>query len=899
MPESSMAELPLAPSSSDSSIVTTLGVPMPTPGTPTAPYFKGKRVEDFLDSLEQHADSARVAHTQLPGYVLRYCHTKVRIVIEGSAVWAGDDWVKARTFLADLYISNDAIPVNSPDRLRQWSLKHGESGMMLSRRDVDKYYREFTALSSGLAPSRMLETEVSLCFYRGIPTTLRIKIKKRIPAANLKTSSPPSIASLLGWLRAEFDEEDLDAKIGPVSLDLDSDSDSSSSESDDDLDKTPVVKKRKKKPTKKVTFEKTVPAAPITEPKDFNTVDRLTKQMEDLRLAHAEFLRSVNITPNTNLTNQQVMREARCFFCDKTTHRLGLKFCPEVEVCIKEGLVAYTPLGRLARPDGSELPRAFGSDGGVAKVLREQQAASSHLKGKGREATRDLPPHMAHYAGLLFDGQEVLESEVFNGSSFSNPAFARDRTLSERFYWPNMYDQIAYFVRSCNICQLRSRTRPIVPFSPTWNSGILRRFDLDTIHMPDGVGGMKYLLQATDPAMSWVEARAARKPNSETWAKFLYEEVYSRFGCVLLCLVDGGSEFKGAVDILFKQYGIVVIVSSPYHPEGNGHAERSHQTLVNSILRACGKDAHRWPLYVHAGLWAMRCSTSRVTGYTPYFLLYGLRPCFAFDFADRTWDTLDWHTIASTEDLLAIRMQQILRRDKKLVLAMEQQKLVRQRAVDDFNGKHERHLSSGDFLLGTWVLLHETWLDAQMGNKGALRWTGPYIVHRKLRDTTYQLRELDGTVMRGSVAANRLKIFYYREEHQTVRTVEPAEHALHVAAHSSSSSYASLIIGTLNQPLLATPSYPVSVKAGVSVLPDNRSLVYFPAVTPYAFTSHNLHHRFYPAIAELDPMDHNAVQFIRYTASSSFANTHVRENLLEDSNIRDLEVWALDALPLR
>jgi hypothetical protein len=251
------------------------------------------------------------------------------------------------------------------------------------------------------------------------------------------------------------------------------------------------------------------------------------------------------------------------------------------------------------------------------------------------------------------DRRSTIVAEAHNsvGHQGRNATY---KTLSERFYWPNMYDQIAYFVRSCNICQLRSRTRPIVPFSPTWNSGILRRFDLDTIHMPDGVGGMKYLLQATDPAMSWVEARAARKPNSETWAKFLYEEVYSRFGCVLLCLVDGGSEFKGAVDILFKQYGIVVIVSSPYHPEGNGHAERSHQTLVNSILRACGKDAHRWPLYVHAGLWAMRCSTSRVTGYTPYFLLYGLCPCFAFDFADRTWDTLDWHTIASTEDLLAI-----------------------------------------------------------------------------------------------------------------------------------------------------------------------------------------------------------------------------------------------------
>ena len=418
MPDSLMADSPLAQSPSESSIVTTLGVPMPIPGTPSAPHFRGKRVEDFLDSLEQHADSARVPHSQLPGYVLHYCHMKVRVVIEGSVIWAGDDWVKARTFLADLYSSNDAIPVNSPDRLRQWSLKHGESGMMLSRRDVDKYYREFTALSSGLAPSRMLEAEVSLCFYRGIPTMLHMKIKKRIPPANLKTSSPPSISSLLGWLRAEFDEEDLDAKIGPVSLDLESDSDLSSSESDEDLNKAPVVKK-KKKPIKKVAFEKTVPAVPVVEPVGISSVDKLTRQMEELRLAHAEFLRSVNITPNANLTNQQVMREARCFFCDKTTHRLGLKFCPEVETCIKEGLVAYTPLGRLARLDGSELPRSFGSDGGVAKVLRDQQAASSHLKGKGREVTRDLPPHMAHYAGLLFDGEEVLESEIFNRSSSS------------------------------------------------------------------------------------------------------------------------------------------------------------------------------------------------------------------------------------------------------------------------------------------------------------------------------------------------------------------------------------------------------------------------------------------------------------------------------------------------
>jgi len=407
---------PLVSSSLEGSLNATLGVPMPTPGTPGAPKFKGKHVSDFLDSLEQHADSARVAHSQLPGYVLRYCHPKVRMVIGASPFLSGDDWVATRVFLDDLYGSNDAVLLNSPDRLRQWCSKHGESGNITSRKDVDKYYRDFTALSSDLTPNRMLANDVHLCFYRGIPTSLRARIKKRIPAANLKTSSPPSTATLLGLLRAEFDEEDLDAKTTNVGIDLDSDSDSSSSDSDEDIDKV-VLTKKKKKPLKKVTFEKTVPAAPIVEPVDLSPVDRLTKQMEDLRLAHAEFLRSVNITPNANLSNQQVLREARCFFCDQTSHRLGLKYCPEVEVCIKEGLVAYTPLGRLARLDGSELPRAFGSEGGVAKVLRDQHAASSHLKGKAREASRDLPPHMANYAGLLFDGQEVLSSEIFNASA--------------------------------------------------------------------------------------------------------------------------------------------------------------------------------------------------------------------------------------------------------------------------------------------------------------------------------------------------------------------------------------------------------------------------------------------------------------------------------------------------
>jgi len=149
------------------------------------------------------------------------------MVIGASLHLSGDDWVATRVFLTDLYGSNDSIPPNSPDRLCHWCSSHGESGSITSRKDVDKYYRDFTALSSDLTPHKMLANDIYLCFYRGIPTSLRARIKKCIPAANLKTSSLPTMTTLLGLLRAEFDEEDLDAKTAYVGLQLNSDSNSS------------------------------------------------------------------------------------------------------------------------------------------------------------------------------------------------------------------------------------------------------------------------------------------------------------------------------------------------------------------------------------------------------------------------------------------------------------------------------------------------------------------------------------------------------------------------------------------------------------------------------------------------------------------------------------------------
>src|ERR1700733_6495181 len=151
-----------------------------------------------------------------------------------------------------------------------------------------------------------------------------------------------------------------------------------------------------------------------------------------------------------------------------------------------------------------------------------------------------------------------------------------------------------------------------------------------------------------------------------------------------------------------------------------------------------------------------------MTGYTPYYLLYGRNPLLVFDIADRTWETLDWDKVITTEDLIAIRTLQFSRRDTVLADTLQRQKRERQRAVNNFNKKYEDYFVDNDFDVGTWVLLHKTWLEDQHGNKGANRWSGPFAIHEKLSDHSYRLREIDGTIKRGKVAKDRLKIFHYR-----------------------------------------------------------------------------------------------------------------------------------------
>jgi hypothetical protein len=315
------------------------------------------------------------------------------------------------------------------------------------------------------------------------------------------------------------------------------------------------------------------------------------------------------------------------------------------------------------------------------------------------------------------------------------------------------------------------RSLPVIPYNQSWQAPLLRHFHLDTIHMPKGSGGVEYIIHAFEPTILWPEAKALKELTAKNVASFIYKYIICWFACVPFISMDGGPEFKKEVQhLLSTLYNCTIIISTAYHPEGNAPVERNHQPLVDSIFRCCGDAKGKWPFYLEPALFAIRVTVSRATGYSPYFLLYGVHPVFSFDILEVTWQTLDWHTVRTHTDLLAIRILQIQQRDPKLRLACEQLRETRRQSIENYAKKHGYHFDFQNYEEGMYVWLRESQLDETKGGKGEWTYSGPYVIHERRAHDSFVLRELSGAVLKGHVNIRRLRLFYFRPDNQTLRT---------------------------------------------------------------------------------------------------------------------------------
>lgn len=346
-----------------------------------------------------------------------------------------------------------------------------------------------------------------------------------------------------------------------------------------------------------------------------------------------------------------------------------------------------------------------------------------------------------------------------------------DRVL-RHFFWPGLKSDVARYCKTCHVCQLTGKPNQTIPRAPLYPIPVIgepfERVIVDCVGpLPKTRTGNQFLLTIMCCATRYPEAIPLRKITARTVIKALVK-FFSTFGLPKVLQTDQGTNFLSKLFAkVLQTLSISHNVSSAYHPESQGALERWHQTLKSMLRKYCMDTQKDWDEGVPLVLFAIRETVQESLGFSPAELVFGHTVRGPLKVLKE--QILASNSVGSADKNVLDYVSQMRERlHDACAVAQETMSNSQQR----MKLQYDRKAVSRDWKPGDQVLV----LLPIPGSALSARFSGPYVIERKISETDYVVKTPDRRRSSRVCHVNMLKTYHVRETHpnSSHKAVQPA-----------------------------------------------------------------------------------------------------------------------------
>jgi hypothetical protein len=167
---------------------------------------------------------------------------------------------------------------------------------------------------------------------------------------------------------------------------------------------------------------------------------------------------------------------------------------------------------------------------------------------------------------------------------------------------------------------------------------------------------VKYIITAFEYVTKLAEVDSIGTCTKDVVAKFIYENIITRFGFPLTLINDQRTHFVNElIKILLNKFLIDHRITMTQHPQENGVVDAFNKTLHKGLTKIYGINKNDWDDKIRAVLWAYRSAYKRSTRETPFKLVYGQEAMIPLHFwanSDRVENVAKFNQDISRQDRL-------------------------------------------------------------------------------------------------------------------------------------------------------------------------------------------------------------------------------------------------------